>query len=73
MLGAVEYGLGTRDTAFFSERLPFYGTRTTATVWQHIKIAVAHQESLLGPHRLYSLPPGFFGDWNDDSDHLRGL
>ena len=73
MLGAVEYGLGTRDKAFFSERLPFYGTRKTATVWEHIKIAVAHQESLLGPHGLYSLPPGFFGDWNDDSTTFEGL
>ncbi len=73
MLGAVEYGLGTRDRAFFAERLPFYGTRKTATVWEHIKIAVAHQESLLGSHDLYSLPPGFFGDWNDGSTQFEGL
>ncbi len=73
MLGAVEYGLGSRDAAFFHERLPFYGTRQEATIWQHIKIAVAHQESLVGPHGLYALPPGYFGDWNDASvqyEHL---
>ena len=73
MLGAVEYGLATRDKAFFSERAPFYGTRKTATVWEHIKIAFAHQESLLGPYGLYSLPPGFFGDWNDASTSFEGL
>ena len=73
MLGAVEYGLGTRDKAFFAERLPFYGTRKTATVWEHIKIAFAHQESLLGPRGLYSLPHGFFGDWNDGSTQFEGL
>ena len=73
MLGAVEYGLGTRDKAFFAERVPFYGTRKTATVWEHIKIAFAHQESLLGLHGLYSLPPGFFGDWNDASTTFEGL
>jgi hypothetical protein len=73
MLGAVEYGLGTRDTAFFRERLPFYGTRATATIWQHIKIAVAHQESLIGPHGLYALPAGYFGDWNDASAQFEHL
>jgi hypothetical protein len=73
MLGAVEYGLGTRDTAFFHERLPFYGTRRAATVWRHIKIAVAHQESLAGPSDLYSLPPGYFGDWNDASTQFESL
>jgi hypothetical protein len=73
MLGAVEYGLGTRDTAFFHERLPFYGTNRTATVWRHIKIAVAHQQSLLGPHGLYTLPPGYFGDWNDGSTQFERL
>ncbi len=73
MLGAVEYGLGTRDTAFFNRRLRFHGTGRTATVWQHIKIAVAHQESLIGPHGLYALPPGFFGDWNDESVQFEHL
>jgi hypothetical protein len=73
MLGAVEYGLATRDTAFYRERLPFYRSHRTATVWQHIKIAVAHQESLIGPHGLYALPPGFFGDWNDASTQFEQL
>ncbi len=67
LLGATEYGLGSRDTTFFRQRLRFHGTRQTATVWQHIKIAFANQESLLDPHGLYALPPGFFGDWNDAS------
>ncbi len=73
MLGAVEYGLGSRDTAFFHQRVRFFGSRRAATVWQHIKIAVAHQESLVGPHGLYALPPGFFGDWNDASAQFEHL
>ena len=36
-----EYGLGTRDTKFFDEQLPYYGTCGTATAWQHIKDAFA--------------------------------
>jgi hypothetical protein len=73
LLGAVEYGLGARDIAFFHQRLSFYGSNETASVWPHVKMAVAHQESLLGPHRLYALPPGFFGDWNDASVQFEHL
>ncbi len=73
MLGAVEYGLATRDTAFFHERLPFQGSHGEASVWRHIKIAFAHQESLLGPRGLYALPPGYFGDWNDASTQFEHL
>jgi hypothetical protein len=73
MIGATEFGLGSRDFAFFHQRLPFYRSRHTATVWQHIKIAFAHQESLAGPRGLYALPPGFFGDWNDGSVEFEQL
>ena len=65
LLAAAEYGLGSRDLAFFSERLPFYGTRHRVTVWEHLKVAFRHQESLRGPHGGYLA--GTNGDWSDFS------
>lgn len=65
LLAAGEYGLGSRDMAFFSERLPFYDTRRRVTVWEHLKVAFRHQESLLGPHGGYLA--GTNGDWSDFS------
>src|SRR5262249_37374490 len=65
LLAAIEYGLGSRDTDFFSEQLPFYDTQAPATVWEHIKLAYQHQESLLGPHGGYL--GGTNGDWSDFS------
>ena len=71
LLAAAEYGLGTRDTKFFDEQLPYYGTPQTATAWQHIKEAFAHQETLRGPHGGYVM--GTTGDWNDFSTELEQL
>jgi hypothetical protein len=71
LLGAGEYGLGSRDRAFFDERLPYYGTSVTATAWQHIKEAFAHQETLLGPHGGYIM--GSTGDWSDFSTEFIDL
>ncbi|HUO69762.1 MAG TPA: hypothetical protein VMU39_03215 [Solirubrobacteraceae bacterium] len=65
LLAAAEYGLGSRDLAFFSERLPFDGTRHRVTVWEHLKVAFRHQESLRGPHGGYLA--GTNGDWSDFS------
>jgi Glycosyl hydrolase 36 superfamily, catalytic domain/Glycosyltransferase family 36 len=65
LLAAAEYGLGTRDLAFFSERLPFYDTHRRVTVWEHLKVAFRHQESLRGPHGGYLA--GTNGDWSDFS------
>jgi glycosyl hydrolase family 36/glycosyl transferase family 36 len=65
LLAAAEYGLGTRDLAFFSERLPFYDTGRRVTVWEHLKVAFRHQESLRGPHGGYLA--GTNGDWSDGS------
>jgi hypothetical protein len=64
-LAAVEYGLGARDTAFFDAPLPFFDTRRPASVWEHVKLAYAHQESLRGPHGGYLA--GTNGDWSDFS------
>src|SRR6185369_14929551 len=63
LLAAVEYGLGTRDAAFFDEAIPFRDTGRPATVWAHLQRAVAHQESLRGPHDAYLA--GSNGDWSD--------
>lgn len=63
LLAASEYGLGSRDTKFFDEQLPFYDSTQTASAWAHIKIAFQHQETLLGPHGGYLA--GATGDWSD--------
>ncbi len=65
LLAAAEYGLGTRDIAFFSERLPFADSTRRVSLWEHIKIAFRHQESLRGPHGGYLA--GTNGDWSDFS------
>ena len=67
LLAAGEYGLGSRDTHFFNTVMPYYGTqgKEKATIWQHIKVAFAHQQSLLGPHGGYLAESN--GDWNDFS------
>ena len=64
LLSASEYGLATRDLRAFAERLPFAGGGS-ATLWRHLKVAFAHQESLLGPHGGYLT--GANGDWSDFS------
>jgi len=71
LLASAEYGLATRDTHFFDEPLPYAATGQTATAWQHIKEAFAHQESLLGPHGDYLM--GSTGDWNDFSTELEQM
>jgi hypothetical protein len=65
LLAAGEYGLGMRDTNFFTEQIPYYRSGITATAWEHVKEAFAHQETLLGPHGEYVM--GTTGDWSDFS------
>src|SRR5262249_17316155 len=50
---------------------PFYDTRAPASVWEHVKIAYRHQESLRGPHGLYLA--GTNGDWSDFSTTFLGM
>jgi hypothetical protein len=71
LLAAGEYGLGTRDTKFFDEQLPYYHSPQTASAWDHIKQAFAHQETLRGPHGGYLM--GSTGDWNDFSTELEQM
>jgi hypothetical protein len=65
LLAAAEYGLGSRDVSFFSERLPFYDTGRRVSIWSHLKAAFRHQESLRGPRGGYLA--GTNGDWSDFS------
>ncbi|HEV7730790.1 MAG TPA: hypothetical protein VGR62_01445 [Candidatus Binatia bacterium] len=65
LLAAVEYGLGSRDAAFFDEVLPFYDTGRRVTVWEHLQRAVEHQETYRGLHGGYL--SGTNGDWADFS------
>ena len=64
LLSASEYGLATRDLGAFRERLPF-ANGSGGSLWRHLKVAFAHQESLLGPHGGYLT--GANGDWSDFS------
>ena len=65
LLAAAEYGLGSRDLPFFSEKLPFEDSARRVSAWRHLKIAFRHQESLRGPHGGYLA--GSNGDWSDFS------
>jgi hypothetical protein len=63
MWAAATYGLATRDVSFFDQPVHFYGSSVSASLWQHLKLAFAHQQSLLGPHGEFdALSPG---DWSD--------
>ena len=57
------YGLVTRDVGFFNQSVHFYGTSVAASLWQHVKLAFAHQQSLLGAHGEYDALST--GDWSD--------
>jgi hypothetical protein len=59
---AAEYGLASRDLAFFDQPVR-YSDGTTGTLWDHLKLAFQHQESQLGPHGGYLT--GATGDWSD--------
>ena len=71
ILAAAEYGLATRDTSFFDERQRFYHSMQRVSVWEHIKLAYHHQESLLGPHGGYLA--GSTGDWSDFTPKFLGM
>ncbi len=71
LLAASQYGLATRDAGFFDRDVRFYGSQQSATLWQHLKLAFAHQQSLLGPHgEFLALSTG---DWSDFSPMYMGM
>ncbi|MGH7855889.1 MAG: GH36-type glycosyl hydrolase domain-containing protein, partial [Candidatus Binatia bacterium] len=66
IFAVTEYVLATRDFAFLDEVIPFYGAGE-ASLWEHLKLAFFHQETLVGrgPHGGYVT--GLTGDWSDFS------
>lgn len=62
LLAASEYGLATRDLSLFDTRVPYAGGGS-GTLWEHLKLAFRHQQSLLGPHGGYLALDT--GDWSD--------
>jgi hypothetical protein len=63
MWAASTYALVTKDVGFFNQPVHFYDTTETASLWQHLKLAFVHQQSLLGPHGEYEALST--GDWSD--------
>jgi len=66
---ASEYALSTRDFAFLASEVPYFGTGS-GTLWDHLKLAFAHLEQVVGtgPHGEYLTgPSGATGDWSDFS------
>ena len=51
----------TGNTAFLDEVIPF-ANKDEATVYEHLKRAVAFSLNHLGPH---GMPAGLYADWND--------
>lgn len=51
----------TGNTAFLDEVIPF-ANKDEATVYEHLKRAVAFSLDHLGPH---GMPAGLYADWND--------
>ena len=70
MLAASEYSLGARDLGFLHRRVRF-ADGGSATLWDHLKLAYAHQESQRGPHGGYLAGPN--GDWSDFSSIFLGM
>ena len=68
---AAEYGLASRDTPFFNEKLS-WRDGGSSTLWKHLVGAFTHQESLRGPHGGY-LTAGTNGDWSDLSTTILGM
>lgn len=65
IFAAINYALVTRDFRFFREKVPFFGSSRRTTIWQHLKLAFRHQQSLLGPHGGYLSTPDGGTDWSD--------
>ncbi len=62
LLASAEYGLATRDFKLFSQPVAF-SDGGHASLWDHLKLAFRHQESLHGPHGGYLALDT--GDWSD--------
>jgi hypothetical protein len=71
MWAAATYGLATRDVGFFNRPVHFYGSTVSVSLWEHVKLAFAHQQSLLGPHGEFDALST--GDWSDLLPTYSGL
>jgi hypothetical protein len=70
LLTAAEYGLATRDLRTFGERVRFEDG-STASLWEHLRVAYRRQESKLRLHGGYDA--GTNGDWSDFSTRFLGM
>jgi hypothetical protein len=70
LMSAAEYGLATRDLGVLGQRVPYRGGGA-ARLWEHLKLAYRHQESLRGPHGGYRTTST--GDWSDFSGAFLGM
>jgi len=68
---ATTYGLATRDVGFFDRSVHFSDSPAAASLWQHVKLAFAHQQSLLGPHGEFDALST--GDWSDLLPYFSGM
>src|SRR5262249_7954749 len=71
LLAAAEDGLGSRDTAFFRQQVPWLDGRRRVSVGDHVERSFEHEESLRGPHGGYLA--GTNGDWSDFSTQFLGM
>ncbi|MFL5781205.1 MAG: GH36-type glycosyl hydrolase domain-containing protein, partial [Thermoleophilaceae bacterium] len=72
LLATAEYVLATRDTGVLREPVRF-ADHDAATLWQHMKLAVHHQEDVVGrgPHGGYNAMQ--LGDWADFITQYQGM
>lgn len=56
-----KYITETGDIEYLDKEIPF-ANKDSASVYEHLKRAIAFSENHLGPH---SLPAGLYADWND--------
>jgi hypothetical protein len=71
LLAVIHYVSTTRDFAFLDEAAP-YSDGQRHSVWEHIRLAVTHQETFAeGKHGHYTVGP--IGDWADFAPQFVGL
>jgi hypothetical protein len=70
LLAAAEYGLASRDLSAFDTPVRHLDGGESS-LWEHLRVAYRHQESLLGPRGGYSA--GTVGDWSDLSPQFLGM
>jgi hypothetical protein len=73
LLALTEYVLASRDLEFLDEEVAYRGglpaglSTGSGSVWEHVKLAVQHQETLPGRGPMGHYIMGATGDWSDFS------